>query len=121
MKTMKTVENQNENHCRTNENLKTLDSLNIKRILILFHIYKCKGFQGFHAFCNGFQRGFQRFSWLSHVSEYNQSQAMLITLEHTQALHFHLCINHVRAVQHFGSENMTKAWHDKGMEWHDEA
>ena len=29
MKTMKTVENLNENHCRTNENLKTLDSLNI--------------------------------------------------------------------------------------------
>ena len=71
MKTMKTVENLHENHCRTNENLKTLDSLNIKRILILFHIYKCKGFQGFHVFCNGFHNGFQRFSWLSHVPVYN--------------------------------------------------
>ena len=95
MKTMKTVENLYENHCRTNENLKTRDSLNIKRILILFHIYKCKGFQCSHAFYNGFQRGFQRFSWLSHVSEYN---AFTRNANHNgtkKAWHVNLCINHV--------------------------
>ena len=64
-------------------------------------------FSGFH--------GYHMFLCIMH------SQAMLITMEHTKALLVNLCINHVRAVQHFGSENMTKAWHDKGMEWHDEA
>ena len=49
------------------------------------------------------------------------SQAIRITMKQTKAWHVNLRINHVRAVQHFGSENTTKAWHDKGMEWHDEA
>ena len=61
------------------------------------------GFHGCHTFLN-----------------IMKSQAMQITMEHTKAWHVNL-FNPVRAVQHSGSEKMTKAWHAKGMEWHDEA
>ena len=67
----------------------------------------------FNTVFNGFH-GYHMFLCIMH------SQAIRITMKQTKAWHVNLRINHVRAVQHFGSENTTKAWHDKGMEWHDE-